>query len=334
VVIEIDLRDQKIPIAVAGLGAIGRQHARLLSESARFQIVAVCDANPTVRDEFAELLQVPAVEHFEQLLEFQPIAVVNALPTHLHYESTRVFLENGLHVLVEKPIASSVEEANELAKMAEDVDRVLLVGQVERFNAGVVALKEQIESGRLGEIISVVSRRVGTARPAVPHANVALDLAIHDVDAIRFMLGTPGELITSFGSSIGENRLEDHVDLVLRYGETFCTVQANWITPVKIRRLSVTGTKATAELDYITQQLAIFEMVPEVIKGNPWDFFAVSQQSDAVEIPVTKSEPLRAELDHFARCIAEGEAPMVTAKEATDALALVAAATDLMQVSA
>jgi UDP-N-acetylglucosamine 3-dehydrogenase len=316
------------------MGAIGRQHARLLSESHSFELLAFCDASAEVRSEYSERLGVPAVDNTNDLLAFKPDAVVNALPTHLHYDTTRTFLENGLHVLVEKPIASSVEEATELTKMAVEADRVLLVGQVERFNAGVVALKEQIDSGRLGEIISVVSRRVGTARPAVPHANVALDLAIHDVDAIRFMLGTPGELITSFGSSIGENRLEDHVDLVLRYGETFCTVQANWITPVKIRRLSVTGTKATAELDYITQQLSIFEMVPEVIKGNPWNFFAVSQQSDAVEIPITKSEPLRAEVEHFARCIANGEAPMVSAEEATDALALVVAATDHMQVSA
>jgi UDP-N-acetylglucosamine 3-dehydrogenase len=325
---EIDVRDKPIRVALAGLGAIGRQHARLLSELSQFDLVACCDTSAEAQAEARDRYNVPTVSNWQELLAFEPECVVNALPTHLHFESTRYFLESGLDVLVEKPIASDTSEAREVTKLATEASRVLLVGHVERFNAGVVALKEQISNGRLGEIISVVTRRVGISRPVIPHANVALDLAIHDVDVVRFLLDQPGHLITSFGSVIGQNQVEDHVDLVLRYGKTFCTVQANWITPVKIRRLSVTGTKGMAELDFITQQLRIYETAPALIEGQPWNFFAVSSESEPIDQHVLKSEPLRDELRHFAKCIMYGEQPLVPAEHATDALDLVVTATE------
>lgn len=324
--VEIDLREGPIPVAVAGLGAIGRQHARLLSELPQFRLVGACDADPANRAESSERLGIPVVASYEELTQLAPKAVVIALPTSLHHESAKFFIDKGIHLLVEKPVASTPEQAAELAKLADAAGITLLVGHVERFNAAVRAMKAEIDSGRLGDIISVVTRRVGIARPAVPHANVALDLAIHDVDILRYMLGVPGELVACGSSTIGGNRLEDHVDMVLRYGQTFCTVQANWITPVKIRRMSVTGSKGTAELDYITQKLQIYETAPQLIKGDEWDFFAVSAVSPVVEIPVEKSEPLRAELQHFADCVTNGVAPLVPVDQAADALQLVHAA--------
>lgn len=326
--VEIDLRDGRIRVAVAGLGAIGRQHARLVSELPQFELVAVCDANPAAREELVDRLQVPAVDDYAELVKFEPQAVIIALPTSLHFEAATFFLNAGIHLLVEKPVAATIEEATQLAELAATSNTTLLVGHVERFNNGVRALKQQIEAGRLGQIISVVTRRVGIARPAAPNANVALDLAIHDVDVVRYLLDTPGEFLASGLSTIGDNQLEDHVDLVLRYGDVFCTVQANWITPVKIRRLSITGSKGTAELDYISQQLRVYESVPELIKGEPWDFFAVAKESSPVQVAVEKSEPLRAELSHFADCIAKGLPPMMPVDHARDALQLVIAASE------
>lgn len=331
--LEIDLRERPLRVGVAGLGVIGKQHARILSSMPSVELVGVCDLNAETAQDVAGQAGCSGVSSWQSLIDLELDAVVNALPTHLHYESTRLFLEANLHVLVEKPIASTPSEADEMIKLARENGKVLAVGHVERFNAAVQELKQQVDSGRLGDIISVVTRRVGVARPSVPQANVALDLAIHDVDVLRFVLGEPADLVSWHGRSIAGNQLEDHVDLVLRYGTIFATVQVNWITPVKIRRLSLVGTKGTAELDYIKQELHIYEAVPEVIKGSPWDFFAVSKESDPVTVPVERSEPLRAELQDFIQSVTQGRPPMVPAAHARDALEIVVEATENIQMS-
>jgi UDP-N-acetylglucosamine 3-dehydrogenase len=141
-------------------------------------------------------------------------------------------------------------------------------------------------------------------------------------------LGRDGKLLLAAGSSIASNQLEDHIDIVIRYGETIASIQANWITPVKIRRLSLTGTKGFLEADYINQSISIFESVPELIKGVPWDFFAVSTESEPTRIDVDPREPLRSELEHFLACIRTGAPPLSDALSATRALALAIDATN------
>jgi UDP-N-acetylglucosamine 3-dehydrogenase len=202
-----------------------------------------------------------------------------------------------------------------------------MVGHVERFNPVVDALDQLIATERLGSIISVSARRLGVARPTVPHANVVLDLAIHDIDVLAYLLRSDGRLLLATGASLGSNQFEDHADLVIRYGTTTAWIQANWITPIKIRRLSVTGSKGFAEADYVEQTIRLFETAPELIKGMPWDFFAVSRESDAVNIPVPRYEPLRAELEHFVTCIRTGRTPMTDPTSAMRALALAVEAT-------
>lgn len=302
---------------------MGRQHLRILSELEETEVVAACDAS-SAADVAGDI---PVVADWREVLELRPDAVVNALPTGLHFEVSRAFVDAGIHVLVEKPVATTVAEATELAAAAERAGVVLMVGHVERFNPLVETLRDLVRDGRLGRIVSVSARRVGVARPAIPHANVALDLAIHDIDVLAYLLGEDGRLLLSAGSTIGSNQLEDHVDVVIRYGETIASIQANWITPVKIRRLALTGTKAFVEADYIRQTVKIFETTPEVIKGMPWDFFAVSRESDGVEVTVPYSEPLRRELEHFLECIRLGATPLSDVRSATKALALAIEAT-------
>ena len=313
-----------IRVAVLGLGVMGRQHLRILSDLGGAEVLAASDAASS-SDVAA---QVPILADWREVLELRPDAVVNALPTGLHFEVSQAFLDAGIHVLVEKPIATTVREARELSTSADRAGVVLMVGHVERFNPVVETLRGLVRDGRLGRIVSASARRVGVSRPAIPHANVALDLAIHDIDVLAYLLENDGRLLLSVGSTIGSNQLEDHVDLTIRYGETIASIQANWITPVKIRRLELTGTKAYVQVDYIRQSVKIFETIPELIKGTPWDFFAVSQESKGVEIVVPSSEPLRRELEHFLECIRLGATPMSDVRSATKALALAIEATD------
>lgn len=323
-----------IDVAVLGLGVMGRQHLRILSDMPEVQVVAACDARPPagIVDESIQVLS-----DWREVLELKPDAVINALPTGLHFEVSRDLLDAGIDVLIEKPVATTIADARELDTVAERTDAIAMVGHVERFNPVVSEVKNLIKEGRLGEIVSASARRVGVARPAIPHANVALDLAIHDIDVLAHLFERDGRLLLSAGSTIGSNQLEDHVDLVVKYGETIASIQANWITPVKIRQLTLTGTDAFVEVDYIKQKIRIFETTPEVIKGMPWDFFAVSTESEGLDIPVENAEPLRRELGHFVWCVENRERPLSDIRTATKALALAIEATRAargMQLSA
>ena len=316
-----------VDIAVLGLGVMGRQHLRVLSVIPDVTVVAACDTSEEARLSVGAHGDFALIEDWHDVLALGVDGVVNAFPTGMHYEVTRAFLKAGIHVLVEKPIATTVTEARELVQLAESAGRVLMVGHIERFNPTVDIVRKVVHDGRLGKVVSASARRVGVARPTVPNANVALDLAIHDIDVLSYVLDQDGRLLVAAGSTIATNQLEDHVDIVIKYGDAIASLQANWITPVKIRRLSLTGTAGYLEADYIQQSIRLFESAPGLIRGTPWDFFAVSNESEPVELPVPKEEPLRIELEHFLQCVRGYTSPISDGRSATKALALAIEAT-------
>ena len=322
---------ERVRIGVLGLGSMGRQHVRVLSELPDVEIVAAVDAQAEARQRVEQHAAVPTAADWRVLLESNADAVVNALPTPDHYAVTLALLEAGKHVLVEKPIATTPAEAEELVVAAERHGRLLAVGHVERFNPAIVRLHELIVAGRLGEPVTVAARRVGIARPVAPATDVIIDLAIHDIDVCGFLLRTQGRLAFAAAHALKGNRMEDHADLVLRYGDTVAIVQANWITPVKIRRLTVTGTEGLADVDYLEQSLRVFRGAPEVFQGPLWDFFAVARESEPEDVHVERGEPLRAELEWFVRRVRNGELDVVQARQAARALALAVEARDTIR---
>jgi UDP-N-acetylglucosamine 3-dehydrogenase len=309
---------------------MGRQHARVLGKLETAALVGICDCSGEARVR-AETHGVEVVERWEDVLRLRPDAVVNALPTRLHFEVTSALLDEGLHVLVEKPIATAAVEARAMIDLARRRGVVLMVGHTERFNPVVLALREHLASGHLGRIVSMSARRVGVGRPAVPSVGVAVDLAIHDLDVFSYLVGgATGELVFAAGAALHENLVEDHVDVVARYGDTLATLQANWITPVKVRRLNVTGTKGVAEVDYLLQSLQVFDSAPALIQASPANFFAVSRESEPVQVPIRAREPLVCELEEFVSAIREGRDPVVPATDAAKALELAIEATEEM----
>jgi UDP-N-acetylglucosamine 3-dehydrogenase len=323
---------RRLKIAVAGLGSMGRQHVRVLSEMPEVQIVAAVDVSTEARARVEQNLSVPMLSDWRQLLDTEADAAVVALPTPDHYEVAKELLAAGKHVLVEKPIAVTSEQAEELVEEAQRADRVFMVGHVERFNPAVRALRTLLAEGSLGDIVTFAARRVGVARPVAPRTDVVIDLAIHDIDVCGHLLPhAQGRLVFASGKTLGGNQLEDHADLVLRFGQTVAIVQANWITPVKIRRLTLTGTAGLAEVDYLEQSLRVYRGHPEVFEGPLWNFFAVARESDAEEIPVVRREPLREELEHFVTRVQTGDTSVDDARQAAQALTLALAATDLIR---
>jgi UDP-N-acetylglucosamine 3-dehydrogenase len=319
-------------MGVAGLGSMGRQHVRVLSEMDGIDIVVVADADAEARERVEQHAHVSSATDWRDLLEAPVEAVVNALPTPAHHEVTLALLEAGKHVLVEKPIATTPQQAEELVATADRHGRLLVVGHVERFNPAVTRLQQLIAGGEIGETVAISTRRVGIARPVAPATDVVIDLAIHDIDVCGFLLPeTQGRLAFASARALWGNQVEDHADLVVRFGQAVAAIQANWITPVKIRRMTVTGTEGIADVDYLEQSLRVYRGAPEVFAGPVWDFFAVARESEPEDIRVIRAEPLRAELESFVAQVRAGDTSLVQARQATRALAIAVEARDMIR---
>jgi UDP-N-acetylglucosamine 3-dehydrogenase len=296
---------------------MGRHHARNYHEFADADLRAVVDIDLVRAQALGARHGCRAFGSVEELLAEEPgiVAASVVTPTNTHVETAAALLAAGRHVLVEKPIASTLDEADRMIALAEEHDVVLAVGHVERFNPAVRALKRSIERGDMGEIVSVVARRVGVMPPQVKDANVILDLAIHDVDVFRFLLDAdlPSEAFCNAGRANGGD-LYDFADVFLRFGNVACLLQANWVTPVKIRQLAVTGTRGYAEVEYVRQQLSYHAARRVQAAESFSDVTAYSEQAPEI-IEHERVEPLARELGEFLRAVAGRPAEIVTGQE-------------------
>lgn len=317
-------------VAVVGAGNMGRHHARNYHEMASADLRAIIDVDPATRGELATAFDCRALGSVEQLLREMPevTAVSVAVPTALHCEVTEALLDAGKHVLVEKPLAATVAEAQHLVDLARSRGLTLAVGHIERFNPALAALRRLMDDGSLGRPLSLLARRVGVMPPQITDANVILDLAIHDLDVFRFLLDAelPDEIYCNAGKAIAADRY-DFADIFVRFGEVGCYLQTNWLTPVKIRSLAVTGTEAYAELEYVTQELRLH-------KGQVFDpatsFSDVEAYSEHAtdRVHVDQEEPLRRELREFLAATTGSRSSIVTGEDALTSLSLALSAVD------
>ena len=306
----------EIGVAVVGSGNMGRHHVRNYATLAGARLVAVVDEDQARAEALAERYGAAALSAIEELPDaVQAVSV--ATPTATHLDVAGRLLEAGKHVLVEKPIAPTVAEAETLTALAAERGLVLAVGHVERFNPAVRELKRRIDAGAMGILLSLVARRVGVMPPQVRDADVIVDLAVHDIDIFRYLLGAdrPAEVYANAGRAIAQDRF-DFADIFLRFDGVACLLQVNWVTPVKIRSLAVTGTDAYAEIEYVTQQLAFHPARPLANVDSFAELEAYSERQP--ERPVLeRREPLAAELEEFLKAVRGEPAEIVTGEEGT-----------------
>jgi len=304
-----------IRVGVIGLGNMGRHHARIYAQMEDVKLVAASD----VREEAEEIAKRYGARFYrdyrEMLEKERPEAVSVAVPTGLHREVGGECILAGVATLIEKPLAASVEEAEELTKLAEAKGVPIMTGHIERFNPAVRALKNLMDRGDLGDLTSITARRVGVFPPQVKDADVILDLAVHDIDLCSFLLGRLPERVYARAGKALNSRRWDFAGIFLDYGGAVALLQANWITPVKIRELTVTGTGGYAELDYITQKLRVYESVYQRTFDSFGDFVVKFGSPRVREVSVESAEPLYLELFHFISCVARGESPEVSGRE-------------------
>lgn len=301
---------RKLGVAVIGAGFWGRNHARNLRELNETHLIAVCDKDRARAKAVAELFGVEAFSDSRQLLKKPDVEAVTVCTwsTSLAKETLRA-LKAGKHVLVEKPMANSLGEAKRIVDLAQKNQRLLMTGFLMRFIPGVQRIKEAIEKGEIGALVFCSARRVSQWPERIGDVGVVKDLAIHDIDITRYLSdGDPVEVYAKAGS-YRHKKFEDHAQILLTFkGGKTAFIEANWLTPYKIRKLIVTGSEAIMTLDYITQEINI----------------ETAGQTVAPRFEV--KEPLKLELQHFANSVLNGKEPIVTGLDGLKALQIANAA--------
>lgn len=312
-----------IHVGVIGVGAMGRHHARVYAQLPAAELVALADTDAARVNELAARYRCRAYTDYRAMLAQERLDAVSvAAPTRAHYPIALDTLRAGVHTLVEKPLASTIAEAEALVQAARDAQVILAVGHVERFNPAVQELKRRIDAGELGALTSIVARRVGIMPPRVKDVDVILDLAVHDIDVVMFLLGRAPDYVNASASRALLSDRFDHSEIFLKFGAVGCFIQANWITPIKIRTLSVTGDRGHAELNYVTQKLEIFESTLAREYDDFGDFVVRFGTPRSTTAPISPREPLHIELDCFLQAVAGQGANIVRSEDAMRALAV------------
>lgn len=291
---------KNIRTAVIGAGNMGKHHARVYSEIST--LAGIADILPEIGRPLAKKYNTKYYQNYKELIKKEAPDVLSVVvPTNLHKEITIECLRMKIPVLVEKPMANSVKEAEKMLNEAKRNSVFLMVGHIERFNPAVIKLKNLIKEQRLGKIISLLAIRVGIAPPLLPNSDVSLELAIHDVDVFNYLLDEFPCSKKIIKQQIFKSNISDSVSLLLEYKNTIAIVQTNWITPIKMRRLYVTGTDGFAEIDYINQKLILYDKIMQIKPdGNFLEFVSLSE-TPKKEIFISKKEPLKEELRYFLR---------------------------------
>jgi len=311
--------------AVIGVGAMGQHHARVYDQIPSVQLVGVADANADIGEQVARLHHTVAyTDHWKLLGETCPDVVTVAVPTELHVRVALDALEAGCHVLVEKPIAATEEQAQDLIERADVLKRKLMVGHIVRFDPAVRALKERLGAGELGRIFQVRCRRLGPFPARVQDVGVVIDLATHDLDLIRYLTGQ--EVVRVYAETEQEIHSE-HEDLLIgtmRLTDgTIGVLDINWLTPTKVRELTVTGERGMFRVDHLTQDLDYYENAET--NSERWSAISLLRgvsEGRMIRYPVRKYEPLKAELESFVRAVVDDDPIPVDGKDGLVALKL------------
>ena len=289
-----------LKIGVAGAGVMGRNHARVLTDIRDVELTHVFDPDAVTAEGVAAAYGASPVTTAQAFVEAGLDAAVVATPNRTHADLTVALLEKGVHVLVEKPIAATVADARRMIDAASANSRVLMVGQVERFNPAVDAVKRAIDGD---DIISIQITRVGPFPPRMGEVGVVIDLAVHDIDIIRHL--TDSEIV-EVQPQLARTRAEREDTALLQFrleNGTIAHITTNWVTPYNVRTLQVATGSRFVVADLITRQVT--EYFGQQADG--------SYQTRAVNS--WPAEPLKKELEAFAHAIRTGEPPAVTGED-------------------
>ena len=313
----------ELRVGLIGVGQMGGFHLETWEKIPAGVVVAVADPSETMARSRIGRRPIDWHADWRDLLERPDVdAVCIAAPSEMHAQIGLAALEAHKHVLVEKPIATRLEDGLRMAATARRVGRKLMVGHVERFNPAVGKLQSLIDEGRIGRVFRAHATRVGPLPARIRDSGVTIDLATHDLDIMQFVLGRDITRVYAEGTRFSHPTQEDMISCLLRFGDDgpFGLLDVNWLTPEKKRELTVIGEGGMLSASYITQDVWFTEST-EASTG--WEELARVRgdaEGAAVRFALRKVEPLRAELEAFADCILDDTPEPVTAYDGCRAL--------------
>jgi predicted dehydrogenase len=301
------LTTQSIRVGVVGVGYLGAIHARIYAAMPGVELVGVTDIDGQAATRVAEECGCSAYNESEALLD-KVDAVSIVVPTSSHRVVAESYLRHGMHVLLEKPIADHLTNARAIVKAAEEAGVILQIGHLERFNAGVVRLVQELDRPRFIEV-----HRLGPFVSRAADVDVVTDLMIHDIDIVLSLV--TAEL--TYVSAVGARVVSAHVDIAnarLEFSDnTIANVTASRVSSRKFRRIRVFGEACYLGLDFVNQQVEVSRRTPHIeASGFP------GIQTESIEVDTRP--PLDAELEHFVACVRDGRQPLVTGMDGVRAL--------------
>ncbi|TMD32938.1 MAG: Gfo/Idh/MocA family oxidoreductase [Chloroflexi bacterium] len=321
--------NRPVRIGLAGLGTMGRNHLRVLEAHPDAHVAAVSDPLPAAVEAAAGSTGAQGfAEPLAMIAEADLDAVVIAAPTTAHEALARAAIERDVAILVEKPIAATVDEALRIVEAGKARGVPVQVGHVERFNPAVLELGRLLADGWLSAIYAIVSRRAGPFPARIRDVGVTIDLATHDVDILSWIAG---ERPIRVHAETAQRIHATHEDLLfglLRFPSgARGMLDVNWLTPDKRRQLIVIGEEGMFELDYLTQRL-VFTKAPSLTEPALIHGYAPTFAGDTAELHVESGEPLVAEISSFLRVVREGGRPVVDGEDGLWAVAIAGALLD------
>jgi predicted dehydrogenase len=297
---------KEVRLAVVGVGHLGRHHARVAASLAGIRMVGVHDHHPGRAEEVGREFSLPILADFDAVAS-EAEAVVVATPTVTHAEIAGFFLDRGLHVLVEKPIAARVTEADDLLARARKARRILQVGHVERYNPAIEAALGLVSSPRFIEV-----HRLGVFTARSLDVDVVRDLMIHDLQIVTSIVGRPVREIRAAGVPVLTETL-DIANARLEFeGGCVANLTASRVSADKVRKCRVFAPSLYVSVDMQAQSVSAWRLA-----GGP-----SGPEIHPVAVPVSREEPLARELAGFRRAIVDGVRPLVDGEDGRDALLL------------
>lgn len=302
--------ERKTRVGVIGVGHVGQHHARIYRELPGVELAGIADIDPARLQEVKRVTEAPVFQDYRELFGHVK-AVSLAVPTHLHAQIARECLDRGVDVLVEKPMAQTLEEAEELTDLAKRRGRILQVGHVERFNGAVRALHRIVKTPGFIEC-----HRLSPFPQRGTDVDVILDLMIHDIDIILSLVKSPVSQVNAVGVPV----LTDRVDISnarLEFASgCVANVTASRVSIERLRKIRIFQPDTYISLDYASQEITLFRRLPPDLASQP----PQPPQIVREEVVVEKEEPLRLQLMSFLSSVRERTRPEVSGEEAVEAL--------------
>ncbi|MEK6876468.1 MAG: Gfo/Idh/MocA family oxidoreductase [Nanoarchaeota archaeon] len=312
---------KNLNVAVIGAGSMGKNHARVYSAIKGAELVAISDIDDEA-GKIAAQFNAKYYKNYKEMLNKEKLDAVSiCVPTKLHKNVALDLIKNKMSILVEKPIAATVGEAEEMIEAAERNNVKLMVGHIEQFNPVVAELKKRIQRNELGKIMQVHCQRLSLFPQRVIDVGVIIDLAIHEIYVLKYLIDSKIKRVYAETAQRFHSSHEDLLIGTIRFdNDVLGVISSNWLTPKKVRQIKVTGEKGMFFANYLTQELYFYEKEFAAKSVDYNEAFIKGKEGKKIKIEIKKSEPLKNELEAFIGCIKKNKEVPVTGKDGLEAL--------------